>query len=78
VSTQQQHAHDDEERDRRQESREHADPARPTHREGEREVGKEGEEKGSEEPRGGRGQTDAERARERRHGTLEDGSELPG
>jgi hypothetical protein len=87
VSAQEHHVQDDEERSERQESAEHVDPNRPPRPDrtpaAERQhpggnPGDPGAAPAPDDAEEEHGSTNAERAKKREEGTLEDGSELPG
>jgi len=81
VSAQESQWQDDQERDHGQEGGEQRDPTKqpPTHQEGERKIGDQGQEQGSETPRGDEGEhdEDAERARRNEDDSIEHGHETP-
>jgi hypothetical protein len=81
VSAQEQNWQDDQERDDEQDEQRDPTQQSPTHREGEREVGDEGQEQGSEKPRGAKGseedESDAERALQNERESIEHGHETP-
>ena len=86
LSAEEQHVHDDERRSESQERDEHADPNRPPNPNSETvqrqhpggNPGDPGAAAAPSQAEDEHGSTNAERARKRRGGTLEDGSELPG